>query len=356
MTTLALVGGQFGSEGKGVIAAGLAHLFDVAIRTGGPNAGHSFYFKGELYKMRSVPCAWVNPTCALAIGPGAVVDPVLLRQEAALVRRRIAVDPLATIITSEQHREEVDAGMRASIGSTTEGVGAARIAKIRRDGAAVLAREYSWDSEWIGIVPTADVLGDRPVRVMLEGTQGALLSLHHGNYPFVTSADTNAAQLAADAGLPPSAVEHTHLVVRTYPIRVAGNSGPTGGTETMFENLPNPPALPERTTVTKNVRRVFTFSDVDLARAIRLNDPCGVWVTFGDYLAPEATHADDIDDLMAIPEIAAWVKEHITPTGVRLLGIGIGGKHWRVIPTGDACYRSARHSSRTWELRQENDQ
>lgn len=356
MTSLALIGGAFGSEGKGVIAAGLAHHFDVAIRVGGPNAGHSFYYRGELYKMRSVPCAWVSPTCVLAIGPGAVIDPVLLLAEAARVRRRISVDPMATIITEEQHRSEVDAGMRASIGSTTEGVGAARIAKMRRDGSAVLAKDYfPIDAEWVEVFPTSEIIASRGGLTMLEGAQGALLSLHHGNYPFVTSADTNAAQLAADAGLPPTDVEHTHLVIRVYPIRVAGNSGATGGKETAFEDLPNPPALPERTTVTKNVRRVFEFSDSDLERAIRLNDPCGLWVNFADYLSDKATDAADIDELLAIPEVSEWFNRHIFSTGRRLLGVGVGGKYWRVIETGDACHRPFHHRSRTWGLRQEND-
>lgn len=352
MTSLALIGGQYGSEGKGVIAAGMAHLFDAAVRTGGPNAGHSFYHNDTLYKMRQVPCAWVNTRARLFIGAGAVLDPELLESEARLVQRLVTVDPQATIITKDHHEEEVNAGMRASIGSTTEGVGTARIAKIRRDGKAVLARDYDWQSEYISVDPVAPALRD--IRetgglVMLEGTQGALLSIHHGRYPFATSHDTNAAQLAADAGIPPSDVEHTHLVVRTHPIRVAGNSGPTGGVEIGWQDMPNPPEMPERTTVTNNQRRIFEFSDEDLRTAVMLNDPCGIWVTFGDYLDPAATEARDIDDLMTKTAVGDWVREHIMPTGIRLMGVGVGGPRWRVIETGDACHRlGAGHWSQQW--------
>lgn len=356
MTSLALIGGQYGSEGKGVIAAGLAHTVNAAARIGGPNAGHSFYHEQRLYKMRSVPCAWINPSAALFIGAGAVIDPDLLEREVAMTERVIVVDPQAVVITPDLHKEEVDAGMRASIGSTTEGVGAARIAKIRRNGGAVLAGGYDWTDERIVVEPVAPMLWDLRddgAMIMLEGTQGSALSLHHGTYPYVTSADTNAAQLAADVGLPPSAVEHTHLVIRTHPIRVAGNSGPTGGEEIAMEARPDQ-QNPERTTVTNNVRRMFTFSDADLRRAIMLNDPCGVWVTFGDYIDRDAQYRNDIDDLMDGP-VGDWVREHIFPTGVRLLGIGVGGEFWRVIETGDVCHRnSGRHHDLTWPLNVHN--
>lgn len=357
MTTLALIGGQYGSEGKGVIAAGLAPSFKAAVRTGGPNAGHSFYHQQTLYKMRQVPCAWVNPGTQLYLGAGAVIDPVLLEDEARRVGRVVFVDPQAVIITPDQHRQEVNESLRELIGSTTEGVGAARVAKIWRNGHVVLARDYEWQGDLVVVDErVSDRLADiREVNgaIMLEGTQGSGLSLHHGHYPYVTSNDTNAAQLAADAGLPPTVVDHTHLVVRTHPIRVAGNSGPTGGLELSWDDLIERGVVerPERTTVTNNVRRLFTFSDEDLARAIQLNDPCGVWVTFGDYLDPAATGVADIDELMTIPAVRDWLGDHINPTGLRLLGVGVGGKFWRVVETGDSCYRrTPGHHPMEWPL------
>lgn len=361
MVSLALVGGQYGSEGKGVIAAGLAHLFEAAVRTGGPNAGHSLYHRQQLYKMRQVPCAWVNDECRLFLGAGAVINPVLLEEEAKRVGRAVFVDPQAVLVLPQHEQFEHKANMRATIGSTTEGVGAARQDKISRNGKVVLARDYDWASGMVVLEHVADELLDlrkRGMYIMLEGTQGAGLSLHHGQYPYVTSAETNAAALAADAGLPPRDVVHTHLVVRTFPIRVAGNSGPTGGEELDWDFFQQRGVVeaPERTTVTNNVRRIFAFSADDLARAIKLNDPCGVWVTFGDYLDPSVQGVRDIDDLMDIPQVQTWMSLNIFPTGLHLLGVGVGGDFWDVAETGDICHRTGDlgHVGQEWPLRTYN--
>lgn len=355
MASLALVGAQYGSEGKGVIAAGLAHRFEAAVRTGGPNAGHSFYHQQTLHKMRQVPCAWVNPKTLLLIGAGAVIDPVLLQAELDRVDRTLIVDPKAVIITPEQHMLEVDQGLQSLIGSTTEGVGAARVAKVRRMGEATLARDYDW-GERVVVEPVAPILWDmrdedRPT--MLEGTQGSGLSLHHGHYPFTTSHDTNAAQLAADAGIPPTDVQHTHLVVRTFPIRVAGNSGPTAGEELSWDAFPHVPT-PERTTVTNNVRRIFSFDYGEVSRAIMLNDPCGLWVTFGDYVDPEAGDKDWAG-LLAGP-MGDWLEENIfNETGVPVLGVGVGGQWWRVVESGFTCGTRRRgHTPTRWSLEVDN--
>lgn len=366
MTTLALVGGQYGSEGKGVIAAGLAPMFDAAVRTGGPNAGHSFFYHQNLYKMRQVPCAWVNGKARLFLGAGAVVDPDLLCAELGRTGATVTIDPQATLILPHHHEAETNENLRGLIGSTTEGVGAARISKIKRNGDALLAREFDWDLHPHGdrvlveeVAPALEEIYETGGLIMLEGTQGSGLSLHHGRYPYTTSADTNAAQLAADAGLPPSRVEHTHLVVRTHPIRVAGNSGPTGGLELSWDDLRERGVvdLPERTTVTNNIRRIFTFDDEDFRRAARLNDPCGIWVTFGDYLTPAAKGIRDIDDLMELPEVRTWVQEHIFRAGHRLLGIGVGGQFWDVAQTGDTCHRPGTwHTDLPWELANLNEE
>lgn len=362
MSVLALVGGQYGSEGKGVIAAGLAPHFWAAVRTGGPNAGHSFYHEQTLYKMRSVPCAWVNASTKLIIGAGAVIDPLLLEEEVRRTRRLVIVDPQASIILPQHHQAEHDAGMRETIGSTTEGVGEARIAKIRRNGSAVLARDWKWSEDLIVVDDTVEILSEILAAegdIMLEGTQGSGLSLHHGHYPYCTSNDTNAAQLAADAGIAPSRVEHAHLVVRTHPIRVAGNSGPTGGLELAWDDLIERGVVdkPERTTVTNNIRRLFTFSVDDFRRAVQLNNPCGIWVTFGDYIDPKAPQAADIDELMVGP-VGDWVRQNIVPyTSARIMGIGVGGEWWRVVETGDACFRPGQgHRPTQWPIIARNEE
>ena len=103
---------------------------------------------------------------------------------------------------------------------------------MRRNGDARLAKDYPWVNGNIRLRDVADELAtiiEAGGLVMLEGTQGSGLSLIHGTqYPYATSTDTNASGLASEAGIAPSDVGHVQLVARTFPIRVAGTSGPMG--------------------------------------------------------------------------------------------------------------------------------
>jgi len=297
----ALVGGQYGSEGKGVIAAHLAGRYQVHVRTGGPNAGHSFVHEGRLWKMRSVPCGWASPQARLVIGAGGLVDPELLRSEAAAldatgyaVSARLLVDRHAGLLDERFHELEGGTGGEAHqrIGSTGEGIGPARMARIARGTCAPpydrfrLAADAAPGELPGTIADTALLLNeaiDRGENVLLEGTQGSGLSLIHGPWPYVTSADTNAAQLAADAGIAPQRVSDVLLVCRTFPIRVGGNSGPLAE-ETSWQELG---LAEERTTVTQTVRRVGRFDWEMVARAVMLNRPARIALTFLDYLYPE---------------------------------------------------------------------
>src|SRR5207302_1541674 len=122
---LAVIGAQYGSEGKGVIVHHLAHDFQVHVRVGGPNAGHTFFHEGKYFKMRSLPCGWVNPDAALVIGAGAIIDPQVLMHEIALiedagysVRERLFIDPSAWCIVEEDRDIERRERMDDEIGST----------------------------------------------------------------------------------------------------------------------------------------------------------------------------------------------------------------------------------------------
>ena len=76
-----LVGGQYGSEGKGAIAAHIANDYDIHIRVGSPNAGHTIYWKGEKHVMQSIPCGWINPKAVIIIGRGALINMRLFMNE-----------------------------------------------------------------------------------------------------------------------------------------------------------------------------------------------------------------------------------------------------------------------------------
>ena len=69
-----LVGGQYGSEGKGAVAAHVAEDYSVHVRVGSPNAGHTIYWAGEKHVMQSIPCGWINPNAKIVIGRGALLN------------------------------------------------------------------------------------------------------------------------------------------------------------------------------------------------------------------------------------------------------------------------------------------
>lgn len=353
---VALVGAQYGSEGKGVIAGAIAHQFRGAVRVGGPNAGHSLYVEGQLYKMRSVPCAWVNADAVLMVGAGAVINPTTLAQELSDLYDRspatpiVVIDPQAVLIDEGYEHAEL-ATIRETIGSTAEGVGEARVAKVQRRGAAILARDYVWNllpglptgSVEIGDVASlaADLM-EAGGRVMLEGTQGSGLSLHHGIYPYVTSSDTNASGIAAEAGIPPSKVRCTHLVIRSHPIRVAGNSGPIGDELQWSDLLPRfEIAVPEQTTVTHKTRRIAEYDEAQVDRAVMLNDPCGLWLTFGDYLDPSIRGTTDPAAIAKSQPVAEFRRYLEARYNAPVLGV----------TTGPGVYRGTDHSD--WMVAQD---
>lgn len=353
MGVVAIVGAQWGSEGKGTIAAALAPFVDVAVRVGGPNAGHSFYHRDTKYVMRGVPCAWVNPGVELVIGAGAVVDPLVLSAELESMPDIgvVLVDADAAVVRQEDHQAEREAGMWEAIGSTTEGVSVARVRKIaRRAEDSPLASEYKrWHPKVHVLRDTAGLLYDHlrsGATVMLEGTQGSGLSLHHGTrWPFATSADTNVSGLLSDAGIAPQHVEHVFLVARTLPIRVAGNSGPMGE-ELSWDALREHAGVevPEQTTVTKRVRRISRWFEPVFANAVRLNQPCGVFLTFADYLVPSMAGSTDADALMdaatdtPLGNLRTLVSLIEDMKGVPVVAFGTGGPRWSLAWRGRCAH------------------
>jgi adenylosuccinate synthase len=289
MSVTAVIGGQYGSEGKGKIVAYLANEFQMAIRTGGPNAGHTIEHQGVFYKLQAIPCTVINPSCQLAIGAGGVIDIEILEREITehgVDVSRLIIDSQAAIIGPEHVAAEL--ALKASIGSTGKGGGAAAAAKTQRAIGLKLARDISVLRCYLGdVAGTAHEVIAGGGRVLLEGTQGFGLSLHHGSYPYVTSRDITIGTLCGDAGISPRLLDEIIMVVRTYPIRVAGNSGP------LYEEISwdlvtsesrSPSPISERTTVTKNIRRVGRF-DIELVkRAVMINRPTQIAITFIDYI------------------------------------------------------------------------
>ncbi|MGW8180774.1 MAG: adenylosuccinate synthetase [bacterium] len=157
---------------------------------------------------------------------------------------------------------------------------------------------YAEDDEFLkqfvgGTVEFLNRLIDNDKPILLEGTQGSVLSLHHGYRGKTTSRDTNASNWCADAGISPFAVRDVYGVTRTFPIRVAGDSGPMSGEEITWEEVTehaeSPEPIVEITTATKRKRRVFTLDrpdgkPTDLKKALDINRPTKLMLSFVDYL------------------------------------------------------------------------
>lgn len=308
-----VVGGQTGSESKGRVAAALVSRRTAAIhpsrrvisvRVGGPNAGHVVIdpTTGDPLAMRQIPVGLIEPTSVLYIAPGSEVDLDVLAAEIDLlentyhyeIRPRLFVSPEATILTPDNIATEKASDLVARLGSTAKGIGAARADRIWRTAPRVADRREWFDQRSIRVQDPVRPSLNCPV--VIEGTQGYGLGLHAGAYPQCTSGDCRAIDFCAQAGVNPwdVAADHfqVHVVVRPYPIRVAGNSGPLHE-ETTWEELG---LAPERTTVTQKIRRVGHF-DADLvAEAVQANgrSVSKVHLAMADQVAPSLAGADEI--------------------------------------------------------------
>lgn len=290
-----IVGGQFGSEAKGHVAGYLAtkesDLF--AIRTGGPNAGHTVMWEGAAYKLRQIPAAAItNETAMVGISAGSEIDPAVLQSEADMLEatlpnklwHRLIIDSQATVI--EPSHLGMEKALVESIGSTGKGIGAARADRIMRT-----ARIWADTSpaEKTNVAGFAHNVLEDGGTVQIEAAQGYGLGLHAGYYPQCTSGDCRAIDALAMAGLSPWDPLVTSLevwvVFRVYPIRVAGNSGPLYN-ETSWANLGLPQ---EHTTVTGNVRRVGHWDQQLADAAMAANgENVNVALMMFDQVEPEA--------------------------------------------------------------------
>ena len=307
-----LVGGQYGSEGKGNISAYLAREYDLLVRVGGPNAGHTVYAKPKPCTFHHLPSGCLAaPQAKLLIGPGATIYPPRLLDELNQFKincSRMYIDPQAMIISKKDRSNE--GSLVNTIGSTGQGVGAAnaRRIRLRQPGRVKLAKDCRELRHLI--CDTCEVLEkafERQSRIFLEGTQGTALSLYHGHYPFVTSRDTTVAGCLAEAGISPSRTRKIVMVCRTYPIRVespqGGTSGPMAREITWGEVAKRSKyktadlTEKERTSTTDRQRRVGEFEWAWLRKAASLNAPTDIALTFVDYVTKKNEDARRFEQL-----------------------------------------------------------
>jgi adenylosuccinate synthase len=279
MANVAVVGSQWGDEGKGKIVDWLSAQADIVVRfQGGHNAGHTLVIDGAIYKMSLLPSGILRGKLSV-IGNGVVLDPKALIEEIdRLTAQGVAINPEIlrvaenTVLILPLH-QELDAIREAAtsatrIGTTKRGIGPAYEDKVGRRAIRVMdladlaslkpklerllthhnaLRRGLGLSEFAAttlydelaavaprILPFMDsvwALLDRKrregKRILFEGAQGALLDIDHGTYPFVTSSNTVAAQAATGSGLGPSAIGYVLGICKSYTTRVGAGPFPT---------------------------------------------------------------------------------------------------------------------------------
>ncbi len=293
MSVTVVVGGQFGSEGKGKICAHLATTdnVDYMVRCGGPNSGHTVDLGGNQYKLRQVPAGFINFKTRLLIAAGALVDPKVFLDEIELCgldSTRVGIDRNAGVIEELDLANETNLNLSGRLGSTGTGVGSAVSRRALRDQDFRLASDHPDLKPFVVSVReelATAVQEDKSV--VVEGTQGFGLSLYHAEeWPFRTSRDTTAHSFLGEVGLGVRDYD-VILAIRTYPIRVAGNSGPLPN-EISWQDVQRESGYPhpvaEFTTTTNKLRRVARFDWSVVDQAVAANSPTQIALHGSDYI------------------------------------------------------------------------
>jgi adenylosuccinate synthase len=315
---LAILGAQWGDEGKGKIVDLLTPGFSIVARyQGGHNAGHTVYVGGAKFILRLIPSGILHPGITCVIGNGVVVDPQALFAEVdELTRHGIDVD--GRVVVSDKahlilpyHRDldllsEARRGER-KIGTTSRGIGPAYEDKIARRGIRVgdladpaaleqtvrdnvTARNRLVQDSTMDWRPVFDQLMRQAERlrpwvrdvsrmldeamragrsILFEGAQGTLLDIDHGTYPFVTSSNASIGGVCTGLGIGPRAIGAVMGVVKAYATRVGGGPMPTELSGEMGQRLRE--SGNEYGAVTGRPRRCGWFDAVVARYSARIN-------------------------------------------------------------------------------------
>jgi adenylosuccinate synthase len=336
MADVAVIGAQWGDEGKGKLVDWLSARADVVVRfQGGHNAGHTLVIDGKVYKLSLLPSGIVRDGKVSVIGNGVVVDPWALKDEIARLRDQgVSISPVNLVISESAalilplHGEldalrEAAASGNNKIGTTKRGIGPAYEDKVGRRAIRVidlahpgtlkekvdnLLEHHNALRRGFGepevkadelIEKLKDIAGDilphaGPVwrllqdarkagkRILYEGAQGVLLDIDHGTYPFVTSSNVVAGQAAAGSGQGPAAIDYVLGIVKAYTTRVGEGPFPTEDHGEEGQKLGE--RGHEFGTVTGRQRRCGWFDATLVKQSLKISGVKGVALTKLDVL------------------------------------------------------------------------
>jgi adenylosuccinate synthase len=335
MANVAVVGAQWGDEGKGKIIDWLSSRADVVVRyQGGHNAGHTLVIGDVEYKLSLLPSGVVRPNKLSVIGNGVVVDPWALIQEIDLIRKKgVEITPENLLIAENAtlilpvhgavDRAREEARGNAKIGTTGRGIGPAYEDKVARrairlcdlaDPAVLDAKvdqllfHHNALLRGLGaaeidrndmvkalqdvaplVLPYAAVVWQRldelrraGKRILFEGAQGTMLDVDHGTYPYVTSSNTVAGQAATGSGMGPGAVGYVLGITKAYTTRVGSGPFPTEQINPIGELIGERGR--EFGTVTGRKRRCGWFDAVMVRQAMKVGGINGIALTKLDVL------------------------------------------------------------------------
>ena len=335
MKNVAVVGSQWGDEGKGKIVDWLSSEADIVVRfQGGHNAGHTLVIDGVTYKLRLLPSGIVRKNKISIIGNGVVVDPWALLDEIKEISTKGVEVTEKNLIISESanlilpfHREmdeiREDSAGKAKIGTTRRGIGPAYEDKVGRRSIRVMDlvseenlnhrletvlmhhnairkglgkeiyKKENLMQELLEIAPKIlkysqpvwkkiDEFKSKGKKILFEGAQGILLDVDHGTYPFVTSSNTVAAAAATGSGCGPNSVNYVLGITKAYTTRVGEGPFPTELTDKIGEQLGS--RGKEFGTVTSRKRRCGWFDGVLVRQTIKISGIDGIALTKLDVL------------------------------------------------------------------------
>jgi adenylosuccinate synthase len=335
MANVAVIGSQWGDEGKGKIVDWLSSRAEVVVRfQGGHNAGHTLMIDGVEYKLSLLPSGIVRRNKLSIIGNGVVINPWALLEEIEVVKAKgVDINHDNLLIADNAHlilpvHQAVDQALeaargRAQIGTTGRGIGPTYEDKVARRGIRVCDLEdpevlkqklerllihhnallRGLGAEEIDLNESYDALmevGKKILpyaglawraledarragrKILFEGAQGIMLDVDHGTYPFVTSSNTIAAQAAGGAGVGPRAIDFVLGITKAYTTRVGSGPFPTEQENEVGQLLGE--RGHEFGTVTGRKRRCGWFDAVMVRQAVTVAGIDGIALTKVDVL------------------------------------------------------------------------